>query len=83
MKSMPKYMKSKLTSIAVMPRAELNCNDCTFLGNDTNHDAGIVAVQADLQISHCTFNEFGAGAIFTCAKADNRVVVQDCTISNC
>jgi len=44
MKSMPKYMKSKLTSIAVMPRAELNCNDCSFLGNDTNHDAGIVAV---------------------------------------
>ena len=44
MKSMPKNMKSKITSVAVMPRSALNCNNCTFLGNETNHDAGIVAV---------------------------------------
>jgi hypothetical protein len=75
LKSMPKNMKSKIASVIAMPRTLLNLNSCKFNGNDTNHDSGVISIQSDLHISNCSFEHFGAGAIFTCAKPDNEVII--------
>jgi hypothetical protein len=80
LKSMPKNMKSKVCCIICMPHTLLNLNTCVFQGNETNHDAAVIAIQADLHISNSTFMNFGAGAIFTCAKPDNEVIIQDSKI---
>lgn len=66
-----------------MPHTLLNLSNCEFTGNETNHDAAVIAIHADLHISNCNFSLFGAGAIFTCAKPDNEVIVQDSEIKDC
>jgi hypothetical protein len=80
LKSLPKNMKSKVSAVIAMPRTLVNLNGCQFNGNETNHDAAVMAIHADLHISNCSFVHFGAGAIYTCAKPDNEVIIQDCTI---
>lgn len=76
-------MKSKVAAVIAMPRTLINISNCQFNGNETNHDSAVVAVYADLHISKSSFVNFGAGAIWTCAKPDNEVIIQDCTISDC
>jgi hypothetical protein len=66
-----------------MPGTLLNLNNCEFIGNETNHDSAVICIQSDAHISNSTFTNFGAGAIFTCAKPDNEVIIQDCKISDC
>ena len=75
LKSLPKNMKSKVCAIICMPRTLLNLNNCQFNGNETNHDSAIICIQSDAHISNCKFRNFGAGAIFTCAKPDNEVII--------
>jgi F-box protein 11 len=36
-----------------------------------------------MYVSNSTFQNFGAGAIFTCAKPQQEVIIQDSTISDC
>lgn len=54
-KSLPKNMKSKVSMIIAMPNTLLNMNGCSCFGNETNHDSAVVAIQADMHISNCTF----------------------------
>ena len=75
LKSLPQNMKSKIPAIVAMPRTLINLNGCEMNGNETNHDSALVAIHADIHVSNCTFTQFGAGAIFTCAKPDNEVII--------
>jgi hypothetical protein len=68
-------MKSKIAAVIAMPRTLVNISNCDFNGNGTNHDSAIVAVHADLHVSKSNFVNLGAGAIWTCAKPDNEVII--------
>lgn len=71
MRSLPKHLKTKLSSVIAMPETVINFNNCEFQGNETNHDCGILSFNGDCTISSCSFTQFGAGAIYTIAKPHN------------
>jgi hypothetical protein len=77
MRSLPKHQKTKLASVIAMPDAVVNFNNCEFQGNETNHDCGIILLNAFGTISCCKFSQFGAGAIYTIAKPHNTVILMD------
>ncbi len=81
-KSLPKKLKSKLTMIIARPGAALNMSNCDCTGNEHNHDAAIMLINANAIISNCRFISYGAGVIFTIAKPDNEVVIQDNNITD-
>jgi hypothetical protein len=56
MRSLPKNLKSKLSCVIAMPETEINFNNCEFLGNETNHDCGIISLNADSTVSSCSFS---------------------------
>mmetsp|Transcript_59977 Transcript_59977/g.82373 ORF Transcript_59977/g.82373 Transcript_59977/m.82373 type:complete len:241 (+) Transcript_59977:599-1321(+) len=83
MKSMPKLLKSRLAAMIACPRSTLNLTDCRVLGNETCHNAAAILINANATFSYSSFKNFKAGAIYTVARPDNAVLIQDCEISNC
>lgn len=79
-KSHPKHLKSKLPMIVALPSTFLNLTGCTFIGNETNHNSAVIAVNADLFISETFFQHFKAGAIYSIAKPYNTVIIKDSEI---
>lgn len=63
-----------------MPSTFCNLTGCTLKGNDTNHNAGIISINADLFISETTLKDFKAGAIYSIAKPYNHVMIKDSEI---
>jgi hypothetical protein len=68
--------------IIARPGATLNMSNCDCTGNEHNHDAAIMLINANAIISNCRFISYGAGVIFTIAKPDNEVVIQDNNITD-
>jgi len=82
-KSLPKKLKSKLAMIMGRNGTTLNMSNCDCIGNGHNYDSAVILLNANAMISNCRFTHFGAGAIFSVAKSNNDVLIQDNTITDC
>jgi hypothetical protein len=51
------------------------------MGNDHNYTAGCIFMNSDVVMSSCKFSNFKAGAVFSVASRDNKVLFQDCEIT--
>jgi hypothetical protein len=51
------------------------------MGNENNITGGCVMINSDAVMSSCKFTGFKAGAIFSVATKENKVIIQDCEIS--
>jgi len=80
LKSHPKHLKSKIPAIVCMPSTFCNLTGCTLKGNETNFNAGVISINADLFISETSFKDFKQGAIYSIAKPYNTVMIKDTEI---
>lgn len=83
LKSIPKRLKQKFTTLVTFPHASANLIGCDFVGNETDHTTGLIAINSNIQISNCRFSNYKQGAIHLISKRENRVVIQNCDFFNC
>lgn len=76
-KSLPKKLKSKISMIIARTGATLNMSNTECIGNGFNYDTAAVLINANAMISNCRFSSFGSGVIYTVAKSNNEVLIQD------
>lgn len=59
--------------------------DCKLKGDTTNDasTAGLVAINADVQIEKCNFQHFKSGGIMIQARPQNKVIIKDNEIISC
>ena len=81
--SHPKGTKSKIPCLVSMPFTFLNMTGCTCIGNESNHNAGIITINSDIQVSETSFEKFMQGACWVAAKPWNDIVIKDCNIHDC
>ena len=74
-RSHKKKLKSRLPMVVAFPRTFVNLTSCTMLGNEDNHNAACILINADVFISDTKFTDFKAGAIYCLANPDNTVEI--------
>ena len=75
LKSIPNRLNQKFVAFISFPGSSFNLIGCDFIGNETDHTAGVIAINSNVQISNCRFSNFKQGAIHLVSKRSNRVVV--------
>ena len=55
LKSIPNKIKQKFTAISLFPRTSANFVGCEFIGNETDQTAGLMSINANLQVSNSKF----------------------------
>ena len=75
LKSQPKNLKSKIPAIVALPFTFVNLSKCEVIGNESNHNGGLILLNAHAAISESSFFNFKAGAIYSIAKPRNEVVI--------
>mmetsp|Transcript_42070 Transcript_42070/g.64494 ORF Transcript_42070/g.64494 Transcript_42070/m.64494 type:complete len:111 (+) Transcript_42070:650-982(+) len=83
LKSIPNHLNQKFVALVSFPSSSFNLIGCEFIGNETDHTSGVIAINSNVQISNCRFSNFKQGSMHLISKRDNRVVVQNCQIFNC
>jgi len=83
LKSIPNRLNQKFAALVGFPTTSINLINCDFIGNETDHTAGVISINANLQVSNCRLSNFKQGAMHVVSKRDNRVVVQNCHIFSC
>lgn len=75
----------KVPCLTVLSKASIEMVDCKFKGDTTNdaNTAGIVAINADVDIRNCTLHHFKSGGIMVQSKAQNRVNISGNKIISC
>ena len=81
LRSLPKNLNTKVPSLVALPNSRVNLVNCEFMGNENNITGGCVMINSDAVMSSCKFTGFKAGAIFSVATKENKVIIQDCEIS--
>lgn len=80
-----KEIHRKVPAISVLPKAQLQINQCNFKG-DTTNDAdtcGILIIKADASIIECNFAHHKSGAIMMDLDPQNKIAVIKNHIISC
>ena len=82
---MYKETHKKVPIIAAMPRSKIEVLDCKLKGDTTNDadTAGILAVNADINVRRSTLAHFKSGAIMVAAMPQNMVFIAENEIMTC
>jgi hypothetical protein len=83
LKSIPNKLNQKFTSLVSFPSTSVNLIGCEFIGNETDHTAGVISINSNFQCSNTKFSNFKQGAMHIICKRYNRVVIQNSDIFNC
>ena len=83
LKSIPNKLNQKFAALVSFPGTSVNLIGCEFIGNETDHTAGTITINSNLQCSNTKFSNFKQGAMHVISKMYNRVVIQNCDIFSC
>ena len=71
--------------IVAMPKTSLDMFMCNLKGDTVNESqtAGVLGINADIKISHCTLTHFRSGGIMLQCLPQTLVVIEQSNIISC
>jgi hypothetical protein len=82
-KPISKNVKVNIPALVAMPGSRLNLIACDFKGNDQIMCAGIITLNADILMSHCTMKNYKGGGLLISGTNESTIKICDTIISKC